>query len=100
MTNIEPTDCINCETPYDVCTYGVLTDHVACCPACSYSATHDQNKWEEKYGVRYISDVKEERGTAENLAEEAVNAWLNERTEETLLAAITALQDIPVDKSE
>ena len=90
-----PTDCTHCGVPYDICTYHVLTDLVACCPSCSFNTTHDQNEWEAKYGVRYISDVREDRSIAENEAEEAVNTWLEHRTEETLLAAIVALQAIP-----
>jgi hypothetical protein len=65
------------------------------------------NAWSESsvcvsYGSAQARRVLKEAALrkAEAAADKAYDTWTRNRTEETLLAAIAALQDIPVDKSE
>ncbi len=43
-----PKPCSTCGTHYDACTTRIRSGKKACCGTCGYTATHEQNAWEER----------------------------------------------------
>ena len=42
-----PINCTNCDISYEECTKRILSNpRRACCHACEYTATHEQDEWE------------------------------------------------------
>lgn len=41
-----PVNCTNCDLRYDRCTRQIQAGRKACCHACEYTATHEQDEWE------------------------------------------------------
>ena len=42
-----PVKCYNCDATYDDCDRALAKNDAPCCGTCAYTATHNQNAWEQ-----------------------------------------------------